>query len=85
MKRSKTLVLNYILSNVGILLPIYACDLIYAIFFFEYKKPQVQYIRLNDIIFQEFYNCGIICRLYAIFSGGSTGTTEGGKITNETI
>ena len=31
MKRSKTLVLNYILSNVGILLPIYACDLIYAI------------------------------------------------------
>ena len=42
----------------GILLPIYACDLIYAIFFFEYKKPQVQYIRLNDIIFQEF---GIIC------------------------
>ena len=46
--------LNYILSNVGILLPIYACDLIYAIF--EYKKPQVQYIRLNIIIFQEFYN-----------------------------
>ena len=22
--------------------------------FFEYKKPQVQYIRLNDIIFQSF-------------------------------
>ncbi len=49
-------------------------------FFYQWAE-----FEFKSSTFHEFYNCGIIHELYAIFSGGAAGTTEGGKITNDIV